>query len=160
MQQSNIEKQEVLMNNAELFPKLIALMEEGHTISLTLRGFSMRPFLEDKRDIAELRIATNPKIGEPVLAEVSPGHYVLHRLIKIDGENVTLLGDGNLTPEHCHYSDIKAQVVGFYRKGHKTMDRVDGKKWHYYSMIWMHLLPIRRWILAFYRRWVKIFGAI
>lgn len=148
------------MNNAELFPKLIALMEQGHTISLTLRGFSMRPFLEDKRDIAELRMATNPQVGEPVLAEVSPRHYVLHRLISIDGENVTLLGDGNLAPEYCKYSDIKAQVVGFYRKGRKTMDMLDGRKWRYYSWVWMKLRPIRRWILAFYRRWVKVFGAI
>ena len=160
MPQSNIEKREVQMNNAELFPKLIALMEQGHTISLTLRGFSMRPFLEDKRDIAELRMATNPQVGEPVLAEVSPRHYVLHRLISIDGENVTLLGDGNLAPEYCKYSDIKAQVVGFYRKGRKTMDTLDGRKWRYYSWVWMKLRPIRRWILAFYRRWVKVFGAI
>lgn len=158
MQGSNIEKREVQMNNAEFFPKLIALMEEGHTISLTLRGFSMRPFLEDKRDTAELKKAVAPQVGEPVLAEIAPGKYVLHRLISHDGEDVVLLGDGNLSPEYCKYSDIKAQVIGFYRKGRTTMDMVDGKKWKIYSWFWTHLRPFRRYLLAFYRRWVKYIG--
>ena len=148
------------MNNAEFFPKLIALMEEGHTISLTLKGFSMRPFLENTRDIAQLRKATNPQVGEPVLAEVAPGKYVLHRFIARNGDDITLLGDGNLTPEYCKYCDIKAQVVGFYRKGSKKIDRIDGWKWRTYSWIWMALRPTRRYLLGIYRRWVKYFGAL
>ena len=148
------------MNNAELFPKLIALMEEGHTVSLTLRGVSMRPFLEDMRDVAQMRIATNPQVGEPVLAEVSPGKFVIHRLVERNGDMVTLLGDGNLTPEHCLYNDIKAQVIGFYRKGNTTMDRVDGRKWRVYSLVWTALRPIRRYLLALYRRCVRLFGPL
>ena len=160
MPTSNFKKQEVQLNNAELFPKLIALLEAGHTVTLTLTGFSMRPFLEDRRDIAELRHAKNPKVGEPVLAIVGDNHYVLHRLIKIEGDNVTLLGDGNLSTEHCKLSDIKAQVVGFYRKGRKTPDTIDGWKWKCYSIIWMALRPVRRYILYIYRQWVKIFGTV
>lgn len=148
------------MSNAELFPKLIALMEAGHTVSLTLRGFSMRPFLEDRRDVAKLRKATNPKVGEPVLAAIAPNIYVLHRLIKIEGENVTLLGDGNITTEHCRLCDIKAQVVAFYRKGRKTPDTIDGRKWKCYSAVWTALRPARRYLLAIYRRWIKLFGPI
>lgn len=160
MQSGNIKKSTIQISNAELFPHLIALMEEGHTVTLGLRGFSMRPFLEDQRDTAMMKKAERCVVGEPVLAEITPGKYVLHRLVAIDGDNVTLLGDGNLTPEHCKVSDIKAQVIGFYRKGRRKMDLVDGRKWRLYSRVWMALLPIRRYLLAIYRRWIKVFGAI
>lgn len=154
------EKREVRMSNEELFPQLIALMDEGHTISLKLRGYSMRPFLENERDTAVMKKATEIICGEPVLAEVLPGKYVLHRIIKIEGENVTLLGDGNINVEHCKKENIKAQVVGFYRKGNNSIDYISGSKWIIYSHIWSFLRPIRRYLLGIYRRWVKLFGPI
>ena len=160
MRENNIEKRELKVNNALLFPQIISLLEEGHTVSLKLRGFSMRPFLEDQRDTAVLRKANEVVCGEPVLAEIAPGQYVLHRIISIDGNSVTLLGDGNLTVEHCTKDDIRAQVTGFYRKGRSALDSIYGRKWKIYSAIWMRLRPIRRYLLGIYRRWVKIFGAI
>ena len=154
------EKRELKMNNEEFFPQLIALIDEGHTISLKLRGYSMRPFLENERDTAVIKKATEIICGEPVLAEVLPGKYVLHRIIKIDGEDVTLLGDGNINVEHCKKENIKAQVVGFYRKGKTSIDYISGNKWKIYSHIWSFLRPIRRYLLGIYRRWVKLFGPI
>ncbi len=120
----------------------------------------MRPFLEDGRDAAVLRKATAVIVGEPVLAEIATGHFVLHRIIRVDGDDVTLLGDGNLVTEHCHRSDVKAQVVGFYRKGSSRLDLLTGKKWRTYSVLWWCLRPLRRYLLAVYRRWVRVFGAI
>lgn len=126
-------------------------MDEGHTVTIRLKGFSMRPFLEDERDKALLAKAESVKVGDVVLAEVSPRHYVLHRLINLDNDIATLRGDGNIRPEYCKKSDIKAVALGFYRKGRKKMDRTDGKKWLIYSLIWTHLYPIRRYLLAFHR---------
>ncbi len=41
------------------------------------------------------------------------------------------------------------------------MDRTDGWKWKTYSWVWMRLRPIRRYLLAFYRRiWLKLFKPI
>ncbi len=160
MLQGNSAKRELTVDNAELFPFLISLMEKGHTVTLKLKGFSMRPFLEDERDTALLRLATDVVVGEPVLAEVDKGHFVLHRIIGVDGDEVTLLGDGNTGTEHCKKSDVKAQVVGFYRKGSEKMDRIDGRKWRVYSRVWMNLRPIRRWLLLAYRCWIRLFGPV
>lgn len=152
---------EVTIPNAILLPEIVRLMDEGHTVTLRLRGFSMRPFLEDNRDKALLTKATHPRVGDPVLAEVGPKHYVLHRLIQIDNDKVTLRGDGNLGVEHCMLSDVKGAVIGFYRKGRDKMDPTDGWKWKTYSWIWMRLFPVRRYLLAFYRRiWIPIFGPV
>lgn len=149
----------ITVKNSILVPEVVRLINEGHTVTLPLRGFSMRPFLEDNRDMALLTKVTKPKVGDPVLAFVNKHHYVLHRIVKIEGDKVTLLGDGNLLPEHCTTDDILASVVGFYRKGRKQLDSVDGRKWKVYSWIWMRLLPVRRWLLAFHRHvWIPVFS--
>jgi hypothetical protein len=146
------------MENRLFFPLVIEKINEGHTVTINLRGSSMRPFLESQRDKALLTQPKGLKIGDPVLAEIEPGHYVLHRIIKIEDHDVTLMGDGNLTCEHCQIEDFRAAVVGFYRKGRTTLDRTDGMKWKVYSWFWTRLRPMRRYLLAAYRRiWLKIF---
>lgn len=146
------------MENHLFFPVIISEINKGHTVTINLRGNSMRPFLESQRDKAILKSPEGLKIGDPVLAEIEPGHYVLHRIIEMNGDDVTLLGDGNLRCEYCKTSDFRASVVGFYRKGRKTLDRIDGTKWKVYSWFWMRLRPVRRYLLAAYRRiWLRIF---
>lgn len=152
---------EVQIPNAILIPEIISLMEEGHTVTLRLKGFSMRPFLENNRDKALMCKAVNPQVGDPVLAMVSDKHYVLHRIIRIDGEHVTLRGDGNIGTETCRLQDVKGAVIGFYRKGRTTLDRTDATKWKVYSWVWTRLFPVRRYLLAAYRRiWIPLFGTI
>lgn len=152
---------EIQFENATFLPEIIRLLDEGHTVTIRLRGVSMRPFLEDRRDKALLTKAVNPAVGDPVLAEIQPHHFVLHRIIAIKDEQVTLRGDGNLMVEHCRLEDIKGAVIGFYRKGRKKLDRTDGRKWKTYSWIWTRLFPVRRYLLAFYRHiWLKLFKPI
>ena len=160
-QANNIQRVEMQFANASLLSEIVKIIAEGHTVTLLLRGYSMRPFLENERDKALLTQAKECRVGDAVLAEIAPGHYVLHRIIKIEGNQVTLKGDGNLGTEHCKLGDVKALAIGFYRKGRKELDRTDGKKWKIYSAIWLFLSPIRRYLLAFYRRiWIPIFGTL
>lgn len=151
MLQGGVKIKEMLFANEILIPEIIKMIDSGHTVTLRLKGVSMRPFLEDGRDKALLSKPIPPKVGDPVLAEVIKGHYVLHRIIDINGDNITLRGDGNLSNEYCKMTDIKASVTGFYRKGRDTLDRTDGLKWRIYSKLWMALYPVRRYLLFIYR---------
>ena len=137
----------IQMANAVLLPEVVRLMEEGHTVTLPLRGYSMRPFLENGRDKALLRKPKSINVGDAVLAEIAPKHFVLHRIVSIKGDHVTLRGDGNLGVEHCRLGDVKATAVGFYRKGREQLDSTDGRKWRIYSWVWTRLLPLRRYLL-------------
>lgn len=155
---SNSEMKEIQLKNAELIPEIVRLLEEGHTVTLKLKGYSMRPYLENGRDKALLIKAVNVKKGDAVLAEVSKGVYVLHRIVGIHGDRVTLRGDGNLTDEHCMRTDIKGFAVGFYRKGRRHLEKTNSIKWWIYSWLWMGLFPVRRYLLALYRRvWLRLF---
>lgn len=152
---------EIQFANAEFLPEVVKMLNEGHTVTLRLRGYSMRPFLENDRDKALLVKPSTIKVGDPVLAEITPRHFVLHRIDIIDGDNVTLRGDGNLGVEHCKKENIVGAVIGFYRKGRNKMDATNAWKWKLYSFIWTRLLPIRRYLLGIYRRiWIPIFGTI
>ena len=152
---------ELQIENRKFLPEVIKLLNEGHTVTLLLKGFSMRPFLEDNRDKALLSKAKDIQVGDAVLAETAPNHYVLHRIIKIQGETVTLKGDGNLGTEVCHINEVHGLAIGFYRKGRTKLDKTNGFKWRTYSHIWMALYPIRRYLLAAYRRiWIPLFGPI
>ena len=118
------------------------------TAVINLRGNSMRPFLKNERDKAVLALPKGPCLkGDAVLAEVSPKHFVLHRIVDIDGDKITLRGDGNLGDEHCLASDIRAKAVGFLRKGRTRPDLTTGRKWRLYSWFWTRLYPIRRYLL-------------
>lgn len=138
--------------NAKFLPHVVALLNEGHTVTLPLRGFSMRPFLEDGRDKALLKKAKTVSVGDAILAELYPGHYVLHRIISIEGNDITLRGDGNLSEEQCHLNDVRAIAIGFFRKGRSEADLTTGWKWRIYSAVWTRLFPIRRYLLFIYRK--------
>lgn len=134
--------------SSSFIPDVLKFLDEGHTVTIPLRGRSMRPFLQDGRDKGLLVKPKGFKRGNAVLAKVDNSRYVLHRIVKIDGDDVTLLGDGNLTVEHCKKDDVKAFVVGFYRKGSDKLDKTNGLKWTLYSAVWMALRPVRRYLLA------------
>ena len=136
----------------EFFLKEIeGLLAEGHTATLRVRGNSMRPFLEDRRDSIVLTSVTHINVGDAVLAEIAPGKYVFHRIIAIEGEHIMLMGDGNVRgTEQCTKGDVKANALAVIRKGKEC--RTDSRRWKRYSTCWMRLTPVRRWLLAIHRR--------
>lgn len=147
MPQDNSTITTIQIANDIFLPQVVKLLEEGHTATLPLRGRSMRPFLEDGRDKALLKIVSHYKVGDAVLAEISKGHFVLHRIIAIDKDLVVLRGDGNLSNEYCRVENICAKAIGFYRKGHTKLDSTNDMKWRIYSWWWTRLYPVRRYLL-------------
>lgn len=143
-----------IYNNALLIPDIVQLVREGRSVILTVKGRSMRPFIEDGRDKVILVSADSVNVGDVVLAETIEKGYVIHRLVGIDHKNnmCDIQGDGNLDVEHCSSDKILAKVSVVVRKSKQVS--VDGCLWKFYSKFWVTLLPIRRYLLAFYRIFV------
>lgn len=150
-----METRNLQVPNKVLIGAVKELLREGRTATFRVKGVSMRLFLENERDLVKLEPARPESIavGDVVLAEIAPDSYVLHRVIHRDGEQLTLMGDGNLVgTESCSATDVVGVATAFYRKGRKRPDLVSGRKWRVYSYLWLRLKPLRRLILGIYRR--------
>lgn len=147
-----IESQVLNVNNAEFLPKVLSIVATGKHVTIPLKGFSMNPWLVGGRDTGVLQSVVDPlKTDDIVLAELTPGHYVLHRIWQIDGDNITLLGDGNLQADPViSRSQVRAIAKEFYRNGRKQS--VDERSVRLYAWMWRRLRPVRRIILGIYRR--------
>lgn len=130
--------------NEVLLEEAAALMLEGREVTLTPLGSSMLPFICGGKDAVRLRKNPTVAVGDIILVRL-PGRYVLHRLIRKDGDRLTLMGDGNIAgTETCTTADVLGTVTAILRSG-KEINPGDGR-------LWRRLLPIRRYILAIYRR--------
>lgn len=131
--------------NTILVPKIAQFVREGKMVTFTPGGVSMRPFIEGGQDSVLLVQPSHLRVGDVVLAQVDNDHYVLHRLIMIDGDAITLMGDGNLRgEEHCSRNDVLAKVQAIYSPHGRRKPLTRGRIWHW-------LLPIRKYLLKVYR---------
>lgn len=144
----------ILLENAEFLPEVINYANKGYQVTIPLRGNSMRPYLEDGRDKAVLVTPDKElRVGDAVLALLPTKRYVLHRIVDISGEKITLLGDGNLVCDPMiRKEDVKLIVLAFKRKGRDKWEYTDTWNYKLYVRIWMALRPIRRYLLAIWRR--------
>lgn len=141
----------ITLPNDLLLGEVKKLIAQGHSVTLRVRGNSMMPLLHDNRDSVILAPFSSIQKGELVLAEIKQGVYVLHRIIKIDNQKITLMGDGNISgTEQCQISNIAGVAIEIIRNGKKKS--LCGTWWNLYSSIWLALLPIRRYLLGIYRR--------
>ena len=131
--------------------------EGKKSVTFVVRGFSMRPFLDDGRDKVILVPPRVPERGDVVLAEVAEKRYALHRVIKIENHIYTMRGDGNplFMTEEFTFDKIIGVADGFVRKGKRV--EITDRKWRWYSATWEALKPLRRILLAIYRRKKKFF---
>lgn len=138
--------------NEILIPQVAELVKKGHTVTLPLKGFSMRPYLEDQRDKALLTsVPLYLNVGDVILAEIAPKRYALHRIVDIKGDIITMYGDGNFSPEYIERQDVLALAIGFYRKGRTRLDSVESLKYRLYWHMWVRLRPVRRYLLLFWK---------
>lgn len=130
----------------------IRLVGEGVSVTFPVNGRSMLPFIVGGVDSVVLVKPETLKVGDVVLAQVEGGRYVVHRIACLDGDAVTLMGDGNLAGrEHCRLADVRARATHVVRKGGKRRS-LDSLGSRLTAKIWFAVLPFRRWLLAIYRR--------
>lgn len=150
MRQAPHKTASVELPNDKFLKEVRTLIAAGHDVTLRVRGVSMRPFLEDRRDQIVLTQPGVVKVGDAVLAEIAPGKYVYHRIISIEGDKVTLRGDGNVYgTEQCRLEDVAAATKELIRKGRSYS--AQGKAWRYYSALWPSWPFARRVLLKLYR---------
>ena len=140
------------LSDKALMGEVKRVIAEGKTVRLPVRGRSMLPFIVGGRDSVELHPLRkeNICIGSAVLAWADCNHYVIHRIVSIDGNKLELLGDGNLAiREKCDISDVIAVAHSVITpRGSRSLTSSRAMaQWR----LWNRLLPVRRWLLLVYR---------
>ena len=118
----------------------------------------MRPFVKEGRDVMVIEpLREKPKKYDAVMfrrENVAEGRnaYVLHRVMEVSPGRVVLMGDGNLRgQEVCRPEDVlaRADEVVDENGRHRRLDTPGQRR---KAQFWRFLLPVRRWILAVYKR--------
>ena len=126
--------------NRELFSIVRDTLLEGKTVRVAVNGQSMLPFFRSGSTIT-LRPVQDEDIRKSNVVMADAGHaYVVHRIVEVGKESITLLGDGNLRGTECVTRD-------------KIYGVVDCSRTHiFFAKLWVWLRPLRRFPLAFFRR--------
>ncbi len=140
------------MNDNGVIEEALRLVQKGVTVTFPVTGQSMLPFIIGGKESVILHAPGLTAVGDVVLARVDGNRYVVHRIINIDGDRVTLMGDGNVKgTEHCLLKDVKARVTHVVSADNKKRDLYS--RWRMFgAKVWYWLRPIRRYLLAIYRR--------
>lgn len=129
------------LSNISAFSQARDLLREGESVSIRVRGQSMLPFFQSGSKILLRPIREEDfRIGHVVLAETPQGSFVVHRIYRLEGELVTLLGDGNLIGTETM---PRRKVYGIVDCG-----------WLHLRLaaLWRIMRPLRRYPLAILKR--------
>lgn len=143
----------IVKDKGLMMEEIRTLVSEGKTVTLTVKGNSMNPFIVHLRD----RITIGPwkdddiRKGTVALVKDTRGSYVIHRIIKRDKDRVVLLGDGNIGfTETATLDNVIGIMHNIDRKGRIWTPQ--STLWRLYSWFWMTLTPLRRYPLALWRK--------
>ncbi len=130
-----------IISNQSAFSQARDLLLEGESVRIAVRGQSMLPFFQSGSTILLRPIRKEDfRVGHVVMAESAPGRFVVHRILRIEGDRVVLLGDGNL---YGTETMSREKVYGIVDCG-----------WLHLRLaaLWRIMQPLRRYPLAVLRR--------
>lgn len=139
-----------MLTDEKIIAEAIRLVNDGVAVTFPVNGRSMLPFIVGGEESVVLEKVGGLQVGDVVLADVQ-GRYVVHRIVKLQGDDVWLMGDGNLQQqEFCKFEDVKAVATHVVNaKGQRRS--LNAKSQKIAVWLWTRLKPLRRWLLLLYR---------
>ena len=136
-----------------MMEEIRTLISEGKSVTLTVKGNSMNPFIVHMRDRMTLGPWKDEDIRKGTVALVRDirGNYLIHRIIRKDENTVTLLGDGNVGFTETATIDNIIGIMHSVERKNKIWTS-NSMIWRLYSWVWMTLTPLRRYPLAIWRK--------
>lgn len=127
-------------DNVTTFSVVRDILLEGDNVTITVNGQSMLPFFRSGSTVTLRPIRKEDFKKYAVVFADAGNHFVIHRIINIEANKVTLLGDGNI---YGTESMDKERVYGV----------IDCSALHiFFAKIWLWMRPVRRYPLAILRR--------
>lgn len=124
------------------------LNEDGvQSLPLVVSGSSMSPFLVHGRDTVYLsKTPEHIGVGDILLYRRDSGMYVLHRVVGINGDELSLLGDAQIHIENGIRRDqVIAVASAAVRKGRHIA--AGDPCWDFFEKLWPHMVGLRSLLL-------------
>ena len=148
------------MTDEQIIQEAVRLVQDGVSVTFPVKGRSMLPFIFGGRESVILQKPGSLQRGQVVLAQVGPDRYVVHRIIKIEPDRITLMGDGNICgTESCTPSNVLAIATHVVDEKGKRRT-LESKGQMFKAKVWYRIRPLRRIILAVLRRTIKKYAII
>ena len=136
------------ISNDIFFAQVEELLAEGQSVIIRVKGYSMRPFMRSDR--TQIRIAPltdrerdSLRVGDVVLFRYH-GRHIMHRIRHIEGDKITLAGDGNYRIwEQCHRKDVVGIISDIIKLSGRTLS-CSSLRWRCISWIWVSLPQLAR----------------
>ena len=126
--------------NLSTFSVVRDILLEGDNVTVTVKGYSMLPFFLSGSTVKIRPIKSEDFKKYNVVFADAGNRFVIHRIISVNDNLVTLLGDGNTVGTEMMTKD---KVYGI----------IDCSKIHIFlAKIWLWMRPVRRYPLAILRR--------
>lgn len=145
------------IDNGIFFSEVARLLDEGASVTIRVRGNSMRPLLRNGRDRIILRPYTAEDIHKgAVMLFRYRGLYCVHRIVRVEGDTIVFAGDGNYrVEERASRGDLMAVMRAVLRPNDAVVE-CTSLRWRVPSAVWLSIPQIvRRCILGVLRRLYK-----
>lgn len=128
------------------------LVEGGKSVSITVAGSSMSPFLIHGRDRVFFEKPDRPlKRGDIAFYQRRNGRYVMHRIYKIKKDGYYMVGDAQTAIEGpLQREQIFARITRCERNG-KMIDEKN-LSWQFFEKVWIRMVPVRPLLWSAYNK--------
>ena len=138
---------------------IIELLQEGKVVEVRARGGSMLPYLcGNGNEILIVSPCSPSDLQRGELVIFGRKKLICHRIIKRDGNNLTIQGDGIIRKkEQVEVTDVKGIVRKIIKPNGKTVSTQTPAVQRYWR-IWLRLPATVKWFIIFpYRVKAKLY---
>lgn len=142
--------------NNRFFAWVEAEIAEGRAVRFRLKGNSMFPLLRNGMDEVVLYPCAKEELKPmDVVLFRYQGKHVLHRILRIEGEQLLIQGDGVYASyERCTSEDVVGKVKEVVRPSGKIIS-VEQPAWRLTSRLWRMMGWFRRPLLRILHKLMK-----
>jgi hypothetical protein len=118
-QEESFREAEFTLWGPDLLPLFQEVIQKGSRIRLTVKGFSMFPFVRDEDAVTISPLECSPRLGDTVaFSPAQTQKLFIHRVVGKQGESLLLRGDNTSSADGLHpRTEVIGRVVGIERRG-------------------------------------------
>lgn len=149
----------MMVSLEHLMPVIKKSLAEGKPVRFASTGSSMVPFIYNGDEIELIPVNEELNRCDIVLLEKEPKKYILHRIVKIEGEEIFLRGDAQSKAEGPFDMQNAIGIAGISYRKLKRREHTRGF-WRFAGKVWVRLFPVPLFAYLVYKSIRRFAGKV